>query len=197
VKGRNGQHGVRPEQYESFRSELKHRLLTDCKDPASGEQIVTHVWTGEEAFHGPHCNLAPDLTLELRDHGFFSVRREENCILRRRPRPVGTHHPQGVFVARGAGVRRSAHIDPVRLLDIAPTVLHRLGLPIPEDLEGRVIEEIFTPAWTETHRARKRGTTRQFAYAAATTAALAGEDGDSAEQHADLVEKLKLLGYME
>jgi arylsulfatase A-like enzyme len=34
------------------------------------------------------------------------------------------------------------------LLDIAPTILHLLGVPVPDDLDGRILTEILDPAFT-------------------------------------------------
>ena len=54
----------------------------------------------------------------------------------------GTHHIEGVFVLSGKGVRKGIHIEnPVRTVDVAPTLLALVGLPLGEDLEGRVVQE--------------------------------------------------------
>jgi len=36
-------------------------------------------------------------------------------------------------------------VDGVRVYDIAPTILHMFGLPIPSNMDGRVLLEIFDP----------------------------------------------------
>jgi len=54
------------------------------------------------------------------------------------------HHPSGVFLAPGLGIRQGAVLDSARLIDVAPTVLYALGLPVPEDMDGRVLTEVFT-----------------------------------------------------
>lgn len=45
----------------------------------------------------------------------------------------------GIFLAFGAGVARGSALGEVRTLDVAPTVLARLGLAVPEWMEGRTI----------------------------------------------------------
>ncbi|UCE86576.1 MAG: alkaline phosphatase family protein [Deltaproteobacteria bacterium] len=57
------------------------------------------------------------------------------------------HHraPDGVFVAAGPGVVPGHVLDPVTLYDVAPTILAVLGLPVSEELEGRVLAEMFRP----------------------------------------------------
>jgi predicted AlkP superfamily phosphohydrolase/phosphomutase len=188
VRGRRGEDGIPPEDYERFRSELKDALLTQCLDPETGERIVSEVWTREQVFAGPKMELAPDLTLTLRDHSFFSVRRGDT-ILRKRPRIMGTHHPEGIFIAGGPGIRQGNSVGSLQLVDIAPTILYSLGIPVPEDLEGTVLEPIFTPEHLRANVSARSGPT--FVNNAADSEAETPSD-DSA-----ILEKLKALGYIE
>src|SRR5262249_62286959 len=48
--------------------------------------------------------------------------------------------PQGVFMAAGAGIASGRVLPAAEIVDVAPTLLHSLGLPVPADLEGRVVE---------------------------------------------------------
>jgi predicted AlkP superfamily phosphohydrolase/phosphomutase len=137
-------------EYESLRRELADALLTRCVNPETGERLVTRVWFREEIFAGPKMQQAPDLTLTLHDHGFFSIFRSDT-ILKRRPRPFGTHHPDGVFVISGAEIRSRQSQQPVKLVDVVPTVLYAMGLPISSELEGRVVEEAFAPDYLASH----------------------------------------------
>src|SRR5205823_2499441 len=134
----------RPDEYDDFRNELKEALLTRCNCPETGEPLITHVYTREEIFAGPNMDNAPDLTVTLRDHGFVSTRRTDTYHARR-AKPMGTHHPDGIFVARGPGIRRNQCMDRLNLLDVAPTALYAMGLPVPEDLQGRVVCDLYTP----------------------------------------------------
>lgn len=58
--------------------------------------------------------------------------------------PVAWHRLHGVFVAAGQGIKRDELFYGTSLLDIAPTVLALLGLPVPEDMDGKVLADIFT-----------------------------------------------------
>jgi predicted AlkP superfamily phosphohydrolase/phosphomutase len=55
----------------------------------------------------------------------------------------GADHPEGIFIALGPGIRKGISIDPISVLDVTPMLLHSLGIPIPEDLEGRIPDTIF------------------------------------------------------
>ncbi len=55
----------------------------------------------------------------------------------------GTHRLEGIFVAKGPQVKANYRFERAEIIDIAPTILHILGLPIPEDMDGKVLKEIF------------------------------------------------------
>ena len=51
---------------------------------------------------------------------------------------------KGIFLGTGPGVKSSYEIEnEVNIWDVAPTILHILGLPIPQDMDGKVLNEIF------------------------------------------------------
>ncbi|MBI4161208.1 MAG: tetratricopeptide repeat protein [Acidobacteria bacterium] len=66
------------------------------------------------------------------------------------------HRKSGVLVLRGPAIRAGHRIDPASVLDIVPTVLTVLGLPVPADLEGRVLVESFRPEFLLDHSVRYR-----------------------------------------
>jgi predicted AlkP superfamily pyrophosphatase or phosphodiesterase len=53
---------------------------------------------------------------------------------------------QGIFYAWGAGVKRGARSDRLRAVDVAPFVCRLLGMKCPEDLDGRVPEDLLEHA---------------------------------------------------
>lgn len=57
--------------------------------------------------------------------------------------------PDGMLLVSGDGVRAGTLITGAGLVDVAPTVFYALGAPIPRDLDGRVLTEIFTPEMLE------------------------------------------------
>jgi predicted AlkP superfamily phosphohydrolase/phosphomutase len=174
--------------YQNFRQQLMTSLLS-FTDPRTGEPVVTRVWTREEAFTGINEALAPDLTLSLRDGGFVSIL-PSDMVLKPRPEPAGTHRPQGVFMAAGPGVRQGASVAPLSILDIAPMVLYTLGLPVPEDFEGFVPQQIFEPSHIQAHPVLQGPPTRHR---------LGGEHragAMDADVEAEIVKQLKALGYM-
>jgi predicted AlkP superfamily phosphohydrolase/phosphomutase len=187
-KGQRNEWGIDPEEYDSFRKELTEALLTRCVDPETGERLITRVYTREEIFDGPNMENAPDLTVTLRDFGFVSTRRT-NTVYAKRAKPMGTHHPDGIFIARGPNVQKNKSINRLNLLDIAPTTLHAMDLPIPQDLQGRVAKELYTPEYLAKHPVTWGDRT--------VTGEASVLPSDVPEEDVDVLEKMKALGYIE
>ena len=136
---------------------------------------------------------APDLTLVMPDHGFISVlKAEEPCT--RRPWVVGTHRPEGIFIASGSGIRKGLALSHgLSILDVTPALLYSLNLPIPEDFEGAFVSDIFESSFTKATPPRIDAPTRrpESRRTAESDAAL------EAEEEARIYERLKALGYVE
>ena len=103
----------------------------------------------EELYHGPHAHLAPDLTVVLRDWRYRTIGLHDfttNKLISPSFGPTGDHRMEGVLIASGPAVKTGATLEPADLLDIAPTILHLLGVPVPADMDGRFLAELFDPA---------------------------------------------------
>ncbi|HVU38009.1 MAG TPA: tetratricopeptide repeat protein, partial [Opitutales bacterium] len=76
------------------------------------------------------------------DHGYLTgAQRPDTPAV---PAGIAVHHrPMGIFAAAGPGLRRGAHLGTASLLDVAPTLLHAMGLPVGEDMDGKVLAECF------------------------------------------------------
>ena len=182
--------GVCADEYEQFRRELMESLL-EFKDPETGEPVVKRIRTREEAYPGAEARNAPDLLLTLRDGGFVSILNSDRP-LKPRTEPVGTHRPEGIFIAGGSGLGSGIHLDPLSILDVAPTVLHSLGLPIPENFEGRLAAGAFEPSYLDAHPA-------SFEHAADQAGSLAADlpAEHDPEIEAVIFDQLEALGYYE
>ena len=134
---------------------------------------------------------APDLTVSIRDGGFVSILNSE-VVLKPRPEVVGTHRPQGIFMAKGPGIRQGLALPALSITDVAHTLLYSLGLSVPSDLEGRVAEQIFESASLQDRPIRIGDPTR------VPEAFPQGLDNqEDKEGEAQVLERLKNLGYVE
>ena len=125
---------------------------------AEDAEIYGAVFTGIYRFHDMMLGrllelVGPETTvILLSDHGFYSdhlrpyVRehtRDPSEKIGPERNPTAWHRPQGVFVAAGQGIKRDELIHGATLLDIAPTILTLLGLPVADDMDGTVLTRIF------------------------------------------------------
>ncbi|MGQ0700762.1 MAG: alkaline phosphatase family protein [Panacagrimonas sp.] len=188
VAEKPGDPGIKPEEYESFREKLIADLLS-LRDPDNGEQVIVDVLKREEWFPGQHMKRACDLTLVLRDHGFVSIKNYKPAVVQR-PHAAGTHHPDGIFMAYGPGISAAGMVPLRQIVDVAPALLHSLGMPIPSDFEGEVPSTFFTPEFLEARPVKKGAKTR-----AASRRAL-DQEMDAGEKQ-QIIEQLQMLGYME
>jgi arylsulfatase A-like enzyme len=46
----------------------------------------------------------------------------------------------------GAGIRQGAALEAASVLDVTPTILYLMGLPVARDMEGRALVELLDPA---------------------------------------------------
>lgn len=174
--------------------------LKELKDPRTNEPVIKRIFRREEIFNGPFANEAADLILDWWDTSDFSTspsfpeQAAEPAveICERKPATTaewgGTHRRDGILIAQGKPFRKGVQIHGARLIDMAPTILHLMGQPVPEDMDGRVLQDLFEPAFIEQHPVRAGGS--------------ADSEGNqetqySAEEAAIVEERLKALGYIE
>jgi hypothetical protein len=62
----------------------------------------------------------------------------------------GMHDPRGMVIFHGKGIRRGVELDKVSPLDLLPTMLSLMDIPVPRPLPGRVLSEINEPPTTAT-----------------------------------------------
>jgi hypothetical protein len=68
----------------------------------------------------------------------------KEVIVKKEIETSGWHHPEGIFVIRGDGIRKGTDIGRIEQPAITPTLLYLYGLPAAEDMDGKIIEEVFT-----------------------------------------------------
>jgi len=151
---------------------------------------VSEIYTREEAFPGPQGKYGPDLTLVLRDGGLISILPAPHA-LEKRATVAGSHRHVGVFMAKGPGVKKGFTANELSLLDVAPTTMYTLGLPVPKDMEGKVPPSIFEPK----HMAVRP--VKIATQVVAAPVAPVGEASMTEEDEAVVMERLRELGYID
>jgi predicted AlkP superfamily phosphohydrolase/phosphomutase len=128
-------------EYENLITDLitRFRRITHLD---TGESLLRDVVRGTESYpKADNDILVPDLVLIPKDGYGFSFSLAESAP---KISDEGTHRHNGVVVAHGPLIRKTSPNSQLQLIDVAPTILHLLDLPVPTDMDGRVWEEMFT-----------------------------------------------------
>lgn len=191
LRGRN-LHGIVDPVDEADRlCELIAERLLQVQDPATGQAMFKAVHRKEDVYSGPCLDRIPDLLVEANpgyglSPGFLAWKRG------RPPAtslswPDGDHAPEGIVVLNGPAFTKGQRIE-ADIWDIAPTALAVLGLPVPPEMDGRVLSEAFAEG-PAVHRPSPGQ-----AVVADTTAAEASPYSPEAE--ALITKRLEDLGYL-
>ena len=141
VAGREPQGTIPPEDYEKVRDELIAGLKS-IRDE-NGNEIGTRVYRPEELYREVR-GVAPDLIVYFGDLYWRSVGTIGGGKLHTFENdtgPDGANHAQdGIIMLRPAGgLSEGRVLEGAKIVDVAPTVLQLLGLPIPADMEGKAL----------------------------------------------------------
>jgi predicted AlkP superfamily phosphohydrolase/phosphomutase len=135
--------------------------LSALQDLETGLPVVAAVHRKEEIYRGPRelVSLLPDLVVTWRDWSYV-VRRARGegaatpgAIVESGVRTgdaarfmslelSGCHRPEGILLARGPGVPAGREVSGAHIMDLAPTMLSLLGVPIPAHMDGKVLPEV-------------------------------------------------------
>jgi predicted AlkP superfamily phosphohydrolase/phosphomutase len=187
VRGQRPQGKVAPEAYDRLRDEIAQAALA-LRDPVDGSQVVQKVYKREEIFHGPASDRLPDLVLHTDRARYVSFGHADfgsNRVIEPSAGQTGHHHMVGVVGLKGPGVRQMT-IEEASILDLAPTILHYLGLPVPANMDGRVLDYAFTDGFNQANPVR---------FSEANQDAVGDRDYNIEEEDA-VMSKLRDLGYV-
>ncbi len=146
-----------------------------CEESARG--LVDSIYVEIDRWMGELVAMLPEgaTVLVVSDHGLA------------RAGDRGLHAPHGIFIAAGKGIRQDADYRGASLLDIAPTILHRLSEPVPLAMDGKILAPIFETDWLAANPTR---------YIDKEISGSVGP-GVSREATDDVLERLRALGYIE
>jgi predicted AlkP superfamily phosphohydrolase/phosphomutase len=145
--GREPEGIVAEDEFDTFSKELAE-AISEIREVGTGRPVLDSARPKSELYHGPYLDRAPDITLRFAldvdryCRGFEvqsqAARERMAAVAAMAPPTSGGHRPEGMFVANGPNVRPAAVHG--RLEDVTPTVLALLDVPIPGDLDGRVLD---------------------------------------------------------
>jgi predicted AlkP superfamily phosphohydrolase/phosphomutase len=201
LKGDKPQGVVEPGQYEALLNEITQGLY-ELKDPLTGGRLIRKVYRRDELYKGPYAEQAPDLTLcwweknsfitkpsfpEDRNKPVVQIRKEQ---IKSGSEWSGTHTLDGILLIKGRPFRPGFRLNGADIIDVAPTLLYSLGLPVPEAMDGRVLTEAVEEGHLQNNPVR-------FCKSEETPSS-PESGGDYSEDEAEKIEKrLQGLGYID
>lgn len=193
LQGREPDGIVPPTDYDALRDEIIVKLHAS-RDVLDHEPVLEEAIRREEVYHGPNLHKAPDILIRWKTtrviRGIYLPQPGQA------PPPAsplspnlnnGGHRLHGIFVMAGPGVRCGHQFKEGVLWDLAPTILHYLGVPVPDDMDGRVLFEALEDDWLDQHPVR---------FVEGTGESSQGIDYD-AEAQSLIDERLRGLGYVQ
>ena len=196
LQGRERDGTVSPEDYEELRERVRDILLS-LTDAESGKRLIRAVHRREDIHTGPYTDQAADLLIEwdhdaARDSLCYSADGRQIVVT---PSATagnqwkGSHRPEGIFLARGPNIKQGENVAGARIYDIAPTILYLHDHPTPENLDGKVLTNIFTEDWLRKHSPRQ--------YHPTETGERPPTDVLDSAEAAQIEARLRGLGYIE
>jgi predicted AlkP superfamily phosphohydrolase/phosphomutase len=192
VAGREPSGRVQPgTEYEGVRDHIIARLQ-ELRDPETGERVVEAIYRREEIYTGDQLQHAPDILFIPRRMEYFGFGEYEfgsHRVIEAVERGIsGTHRLNGVFLAYGRGVQPGIEVKDAQLVDLAPTILHMMGVPVPEHMDGRVLQEILSDTFQPATLTSSNSNWQNLS--------VGDSDGLTEEEQRALTERLRGLGYV-
>ncbi len=175
-------------EYDKIRNEIIDKLL-ELKDPETGECAVDKVVKREDIYdYGPYLDNAPDLfvfTKNAEYDCFALMAQNTEVFCDHFKKQTGSHRLHGIIVANGPDIKSGTQIKRAKIIDIVPTLLYLMELPIPDDLDGGVLKDIFQTTFQKKIQPK-------FEKAKMITKKKSTIEGEQEE----IKERLKELGYL-
>lgn len=142
TRGRFAQGIVEPgAERESVVAEIQEALgnLRDGTDRHAPLPMKT--MRREDLFEGPRVSEAADLLFVADSGAIHCGTRADGPLIHDAPflRGDGNHRLEGIVTLRGADITAGATIPEATILDLAPTILERMGINLEASLDGRAL----------------------------------------------------------
>jgi len=131
--------------------EVREAIIKELKglvDDETREPIIEEIYRKEELYSGPHLKEAPDIVflprnLEIVAFGEYAF--ASHRILDPSWGVSGSHRMDGLLMMEGRRIRKGAEMEGAKIIDLAPSILYLLDLPIPREMDGKVLNRAFLP----------------------------------------------------
>jgi predicted AlkP superfamily phosphohydrolase/phosphomutase len=143
MKGREGQ-GIVAEgaEYRALQDELRNKLVT-LVDPANGQRIFRDIYRRDDIYTGEYLQNAPDLQVGFNDGYRVGWQDTLGGVTRavvedNERKWSGDHCATATEISGGVlFMNRKIGVDAPSIMDLSPTILKVLGVPLPPGLDGK------------------------------------------------------------
>ena len=122
-------------------------MLDKLKDPDDNKKIVSKIFKRDELYQGPFVREAPDLLVVMRDYEYITRGGYElvgdSLLSPPQINHSGNHRINGIAFFQGPNIKKDFKMPDLNIIDLCPTILSMMEIPVPGDVDGRVVEEIF------------------------------------------------------
>jgi predicted AlkP superfamily phosphohydrolase/phosphomutase len=141
VKGREPNGTIEPGDYEKVRSEIIEKIA--ALEDHEGRNMGSSAHRPEDLYDGVVRGVAPDLIVYFGDLSWRSVGSigiGEVLTFENDTGPDDANHDwDGIFILKDGDRFKNEKREGMSLLDVGPTVLDLMGMPVPQDMLGKVI----------------------------------------------------------
>ena len=149
LKGREPRGRVEPDDYDRVRNRVIEELYA-MVDEEEGRKVIEKVFRREEIYWGPYVKDAPDIVF-VPNYEYMVSSRIRDSLFKRKRDGRGVHRLHGIFILRGPGIKKGRRIESAHIMDMAPTILYLLGVPVPKGFDGKVLTDALERDRLTTH----------------------------------------------
>jgi predicted AlkP superfamily phosphohydrolase/phosphomutase len=174
------------------------KKLRQLKEPGTGRPLFSNIYTAEELYTGSATTYAPALILDSYDKG-WNIRTSRYATMPEQVhdgyfvkvnngRDFGWHSRDGIFILSGPDFITGEAKCEGDLVDIPATLLHLYDVPLPDDYDGQVLQEVLTPELRQ----------QPIRFQAGDSAESQSVNNRYSDEEAEeVLEHLKALGYLD
>ncbi|MCP4122445.1 MAG: tetratricopeptide repeat protein [Bacteroidetes bacterium] len=154
--------------------------------------VITAGYRYHDMMLGRILDLAGEdaFVMLVSDHGFQPDHLRPRNIPKEPAGPAYEHSPQGIFMLKGPGIKKDELLYGASLLDVTPTILTCLDLPVGEDMDGKVLTQVF-------EQEKEPQTIESWEKVAGECGMHPEGVGEDEDANARALEQLVELGYIE
>ena len=142
LKNREPEGVVTKKEYGKLQDEIIQKLAKIKSD--DGKKLDTQFFKSQDIFKGTCKDEAPDMIIYF-DNLIWGVNNDVgNTGLYSYKTTKGSddagHAPEGIFIMHGKEAKSKGNLGIKNIIDVTPTILKKLGLQIPKEVRGKIIE---------------------------------------------------------